>query len=143
MPILYENVLSKSPEKTVAVAKIKTGVGCVLFNETWVTIVDNTTQYIGTKILVVTTLYDEFQKPLDGKSVNVWHKLDTGAWEKIRTAIIGTTSDFGLPLHGRADIYYTLSKGGTHTFYVEFLGDDIYEGCAKGAVRAFVKCSAC
>lgn len=141
-PLLYENVFGKSPEKAVAAAKIKTNIGCYLFDEAYKTKIEGTTQYVGTKITVVAVLYDEFGNPLDGKSVDIYHRLDTGAVEKIRAVVIGTTSDHGTPSHGGADIYYTLVKAGTHTFYAQFLGDDKYEGCEK-AVRAFAKCSVC
>jgi len=141
-PLLYENVFGTSPERTVSAAKIKTSVGCYLFNEAWNTRIENTTQYVGTKITVAVSLYDEFAKPLDGKSVDIYHRLDTGSLEKIRTVVIGTTSDHGTPGHGGADIYYTLSKGGTHTFYAQFAGDDTYEGCSK-EVKAFARCAVC
>jgi hypothetical protein len=138
IPLIYENVFGKSAERVVSAAKIKTSVGCYLFDEKWEKRIENTTQYVGTKITVVVTLYDEFGYPLNGKSVDIYHKLDTGTPEKIRTVTIGTTSDHGKPSSGGADIYYTLTKAGTHTFYAQFAGDDTYEGCEK-AVRAFAK----
>ena len=143
IPLIYENVFSKSTEKAVAAAKVKTKIYCYLFNEAFKTNIENTTQYVGTKITVVATLYDEFNKPLDGKSVDIYHRLDTGTVEKIRTVVIGTTSDHGIPSHGGADIYYTLAKAGTHTFYTQFAGDDTYEGCSK-EVKAFARpCAVC
>jgi hypothetical protein len=91
----------------------------------------------------VAVLVDEFGRSLDGKSVDIYHRVDTGAAEKIRTVTIGTTSDRGKPSHAGADIYYTLNKAGTHTFYAQFAGDETYEGCTK-EVKAFAKpCSSC
>jgi len=142
-PLLYENVFGTSVTKAVGATKIKTKISCYLFDEAYTTKIEDTTQYVGTKITVVATLYDEFVYPLDGKSVDIYHQLDTGTIEKIRTVVIGTTSDHGKPSHGGADIYYTLAKAGTHKFYAQFLGDDKYEGCSK-AVKAFARqCSAC
>lgn len=132
-PLIYENVFGTSTQRTVSAEKIGVSIGCMLFNEAWNTRIEGTTQKVGTKITIVTTLYDEYGHPLNGKAVDIYHRLGTGAWEKIRTVTIGTTSDHGTPSSGGADIYYTLSEAGTHTFYADFPGDDTYAGCGKAA----------
>jgi hypothetical protein len=122
----------------VAAVKVKTSLGCYLFDEAWQTRVENTTQLVGARVTVAVTLYDEFGKPLNGKAVDIYHRLNSGAWEKIRTVTVGSTSDHGMPSSGGADVIYTLANAGTHSFYAEFLGDDYYEGCPSAVSRLAV-----
>lgn len=144
MPILYEHVFGKSAEKTVAAKKIGTILSFSLLDESGTKSVENTTLYVGTKIVLFVGLDDENHLPLKGKNVDIYHKLDTGAWEKIKTVVTGTTNEAAMPIgSGQATAYYTLAKAGTHTFYAYFAGDDTYEGCEKEA-KAFAKrCSVC
>jgi len=141
-PILFENVFGTSSERVVTAAKTPTSVGCALYNEAWKTRIEGATLIVGTRITVVATLYDLVggvpTNPLNGKAVDIYHKLDTGTPEKIKTVTIGTTSDHGVPSSGGADVYYTLAAAGKHTFYAVFAGDTLYEGCDK-EVKAFAK----
>jgi hypothetical protein len=138
IPLLYENVFSKSPEKGLTATKIPTKFAWLsLLSEDTYTDYENKTLYVGTVVRVCA--YLQYQKPdgtwtsLENKKalVHFFHKLDTGAWEDLGT---GDTPR-------SASIYeklYTLAKAGAHRFYAEFPGDDTYEGCKK-AVRAFAK----
>jgi len=98
-----------------------------------------TVLYVGTTITVRIGVYspDEGKfvatRDLSGALVSnciyIWHKLDTGAWEKLWTGNIGVDDTIDRP--------YTITKAGTHTFYMEFTGTDKYAGCA-GSVDAKV-----
>lgn len=132
MPILYEQVFSKSPEKAVTAQKKPTSI---LF-DLWLgdppirgmgTIISGTTQTVGTKITLSALLRSD-GKTLPGKEVDFYHKINGGAWAKDATVVVDT--------YGYAEIGYSLPVAGTHTWYAEFKGDAEYHGCAK-AVKAF------
>jgi hypothetical protein len=130
--------LGRSAAVNVAAVKVKSDLRIYLFDEAWKTRVENTTQLVGTRITIVITLNDEFGRSMDGKSVDIYHSLNGGPWEKIRTVVTYQTSDHGTPAHAGADIIYTLAKAGTHTFYAEFAGDEYYEGCPSTASKLTV-----
>jgi len=134
IPLIYENVFGRSPERAVSARKIGTILYFYLLDETGTKSVENTTQVVGTKIVLFIGLDDENHRPLKGKNVDIYHRIDTGPWEKIKTVVTGTTNEAGMAIGtGQATAYYTLAKAGTHTFYAEFAGDDTYEGCEKQA----------
>jgi len=138
-PLLYENVFSKSPEAGMSATKKPTSITCYLWDEGRTTRLEGQTVFVGTKIRIDFGLWDRSKnyQGLPGKTARLFHRLDTGAWEKI---FEGKPND---PEPHWYYVFYTLSKAGTHTFYTEFLGDDEYEGCEKAA-RAFAKrCSVC
>ena len=133
VPLLYENVFAKSPEKKVVAAKIPTRFAWLsLLNEDATEVLEDKTVYVGTVVRIAA--YLQYQKPdgtwasLENKkgSVRFYHKLDNGAWEDLGTGDTPRSPSLYEKL-------YTLSKAGTHTFYAEFPGDDIYEGCSKQA----------
>jgi hypothetical protein len=140
IPLLYENVFSKSPEVSVSGTKKPTSISCYLWDEGRTTHLEGQTVFVGTKIRIEFALWDRSKnyQALPGKTARLFHRLDTGAWEKI---FEGTPNAPELgPSYYK--FVYTLPKAGTHAFYTEFVGDDEYEGCEK-AVRAFVKCTVC
>jgi hypothetical protein len=138
IPLIYENVFGKSAEKSVSARKIGTILSFSVLDETGTRSVENTTQIVGTKIVLFVGLDDENHLPLRGKNVDIYHRINT-TLEKIKTVVTGTTNEAGMAIGaGQATAYYTLAKAGTHTFYAQFAGDDTYEGCEK-AVRAFAK----
>ena len=142
IPLLYENVFSKSPEKAITAQKIPTKLECKLLNLGRYEYPSGAVVYVGTEILVYANLY--YQKPggtwdwLPGKTINVYHRLNTGSWEKIGTITTGVED----PGYGWGTLKYKLVAAGKHTFYNEFPGDATYVGCEK-AVRAFAKRSSC
>lgn len=125
MSILYENIFGKSVEKSVIGQKKPTRVYVYLLP--WPAGIGVTpyppeqTLYVGTEICVRVLIMGG--DPLAGisKPIDIHHRLNAGAWEKLTTV----TTD---PAVG-ADYKYTLTKAGTHTFYAEFKGDAVYEGC--------------
>jgi len=145
IPLIYENVFSKSPEKSVAAALKPTDLGLDLLDEAGVNSVVGKSLYVGTKISVDAWMVwidaggGRNTSGMSGKVVNVWHKVGTGAYAKIGTITLGTWPA-GSGNEGR--LIYTLTQAGTHTFYAEFPGDSEYAGCKK-AVLAFAKCPVC
>jgi len=90
-------------------------------------VIEGATVKVGTRVLFVGALYTEpFYTPLSGKPVTVYHRLNTGPWEKLAT--ITTGSQAGQPSHGFY-IIYEIPKAGSHSFYAEFAGDEMYAGC--------------
>jgi len=124
---------SVSPERALTGKKYETYAGLALFDETWTRRIEDTTQFVGTRILLVGTLHAEPKytcyADMEGLSLDVYHRLNTGPWEKIRTVKLGVTSDTGKPAACGIDVYYTLAKPGTHTFQLRFAGTDKYAGC--------------
>ena len=58
-----------------------------------------------------------------GKDASVYHRLNTGAWERIYVA--------GWVVEETHDIPHTIPKAGTHTFYMEWPGTAKYAGCGS------------
>lgn len=91
-----------------------------------------TVLYVGTKITVRMGIYStdegKFISP-NPAPVTLWHKLDAAAWEKLWVGGWAAADVF--------DFTYTLPKSGTHTFYIEWPGTDVYAGC-EGGVHAKV-----
>lgn len=129
---LYEHVFGTSSQKAVTAQKIPTSVGIGLFDSNWTTSIENSNQYVGTQIVVVTTLYDKLSPahPLDGKVVEIHYKIDAGAEQKFN---LTTNSDTvtGTPSHGGASTKFTLTQAGTYIFWAYYPGDAQYEGCKK------------
>ena len=115
-------------------------MGALLWDEGRTTRMEGKTVFVGTKLRVEADLYEviDGMRLISGKTIKIYHRLDTGAWEVIFN---GTENapDLG---GGWYKVFYTLAKAGVHTFYAEFLGDEEYAGCKK-AVRAFAKCRVC
>ena len=141
MPILYESY-SVSPEKGLTAQKIPTRTAIYLWDvadgKIVYTSVEGTTQFVGKQIAIVATMHAK----VDGHAhypdmcyskIHIYHKLNTGPWELMRTVEICRTSEAGAPSHGGADIFYTLTKAGTHTFYAKYDGTDKYAGSSKAA----------
>jgi len=88
-----------------------------------------TVLYVGQTITVRMGIYSpdegKYISPLP-QNVTLWHKLDTGAWEKLWVG--GWALDPAFPLF---DWAYKLAKAGTHTFYAEWPGTDVYAGCEE------------
>jgi hypothetical protein len=136
IPLIYENVFAKSPEQSISAAKIRTTLEINLLRLDRSAYPPDAVVPVGTEILVYANLLYE-KSPgvwdfLPGKTINVYHRLDTGTWEKIGTITSGSEGG------GWGTLKYKLAKAGKHTFYNEFPGDDTYEGCGE-TVRAFVK----
>lgn len=130
MPILWEQVFSKSPEVGLTAQKKPTKMFISLWNEAGTERMEDKTVYVGTTILVRTGLFREpWYTGLDGKRHIIYHRLNTGAWEKIFDRTV--TGNF-------AEVKYTPASAGKHSFYSEFPGDAEYEGCSK-AVRVFAR----
>jgi hypothetical protein len=93
---------------------------------------------VGTQIVLYATLYKSMNGAWGGiergKPVSFYHRLNTGTWEKIGTVNTGTCATRPEACgSGNASVLYTLAGAGTHSFYAEFAGDDVYEGCPTTA----------
>lgn len=155
MALLYENVFGKSVERSVTTAKRPVAVGLGLFDEKYTKRIENTTLYTGTKILIVVTLHEKvdgymcknpdiYPESTDRQPVDVYHRVNGGAWEKLFTVTTGVTSDIGKPAGCGADKYYTLMSVGKHDFYAEYKGNAYLEGCSSKVVSSLAKpCSVC
>lgn len=139
MSILYESY-GQSPEKRISAQLRPTLIGLYLFDEAYAKSMEGETVFVGTKITIVTTLHEKtngatcknpayYPESTENQPVDVFHRVDGGAWEKIFTVTISQTSDHGSPSHCGADKYYTLSKAGTHDFYAKYGGNAYLEGC--------------
>jgi len=130
-------------------------VGCALFDEAKKTRIEDTTLYTGTKITIVVSLHeksdgascrnpDYFPESTDKQPVDVYHRVEGGAWEKLFTVTTGVTSDHASPAHCGADKYYTLAATGKHEFYAYYAGNAYLEGCKSKVAKSFARqCSAC
>jgi hypothetical protein len=85
-----------------------------------------TVLYVGTTITIRVGVYS----PDEGKwisplpqNVLIYRKIDAGAYERIWAGSWTATDTF--------DVSYKLAKAGTHTFYAEFPGTDVYAGCEE------------
>ena len=124
MPILYESY-AKSGEAVVTGQKKPTKMFMFLFDEAGIIRQEGKTLYVGTKILIRTALMREpWNTSLDRKIHRIYHRLNTGAWTKIADK----TATYNFIEH-----LFTIEKAGTHSFYAEFPGDAVYEGCKKAA----------
>jgi len=131
MPILYEHVFSKSPERVVTVAKKPTSLVIDLLNEGKTASIKDTTQWVGTPFVVYGSLWSSATGAyVKDKTVRLMKRVNTGAWTEIAKVSTGTSGIF--------EWKGTLSPAGTHTYQWIFDGDDEYEGCAK-AVRLFAR----
>lgn len=128
-PLLYESY-SKSSEVYVTAAKAPTKVLIVLWkmDTTETERAEGKTYPVGTVIRARATLnylVDTVPYSLPNKTLDFYHRLDTGTWEKIASK----TTDAS----GNAQVDYTMAAGGKHSFYASFAGDASYEGCEKGS----------
>ena len=125
-PILYESY-AKGPEMAVTAKKMTTYLLSTLsrkIDTTLETIVGEEVP-VGTVAIIGATLYDETDKTVPNKPIDIYHRLGTGAYSKIGTQ----TTD----AYGHIGMNYTLAEMGIHTFYCQFPGDAQYEGCAKSS----------
>jgi len=117
---------SKSPEVSLNAQKKPTAINISLLDTTLTQNLAGKTLFVGTRIFVSSGLHwidaAGAYHSLWGKRHIHYHRVNTGAWEKIHDAITGSSSNELL-------LDYTITKAGTHTFYSEFLGDDEYLGC--------------
>lgn len=116
---------SKSVERAVNAQKYPTRVIFYLQRSDGVDI-DGTTQYVGLGIRLRPVLEyqgaDAVWRWLSSKNMDIYHRLDTGAWEKLGTVTQGASGVYG-------DYNTTLPVAGKHTYYAEFPGDAYYAGC--------------
>jgi len=124
-PILYESY-AKGPEMKISAEKVKTILLTALgyrHDSTWESL-ENQTVPVGSNIEISGTLYTSAYVKVPGdKLINIYHKVGSGAYEKIGSPSTDAQSNIRF--------IYTLAQQGIHTFYAEFPGDDSYEGCAK------------
>jgi hypothetical protein len=137
MPIIYESYavtrkgrLSKTPEVQMTANKIPTQTMMYLWDENATTRLEGATVYVGTTIIIRVGVVAQGVF-IGGKTINIWRKVDTGAYE-----IISSVSPSMPP--GTYDVKMTFLKSGLYAFYAEFPGDDQYAGCLKTA-KAFVR----
>jgi len=131
--ILFEDVFATSPEKAIAAAKKPSTIMFDIFEPPLPirgikSPISGATKFVGATIALSANLYskvDTTVTPLTGKVVNIYHKVDTGPYEKIGSPTVDS--------YGYAEITHVLAAKGTHTYYAEFPGDSEYEGCAQKA----------
>ena len=124
MPITYEQVFSKSVEKVITAQKKPTEARCWLFDEAGTINLEGSTQWVNTKITIRVAVYEKLNGLTSiSKPLNIYHRVDTGAWTKIAT-VTPTVPP------GSYDYKYTLDSAGTHSFYSEFAGDATHAGCS-------------
>ena len=156
MPILYENVLGTSVTRAVAAAKRPVAVGIALWDAAQTIRIENTTKFTGTKISIDVTLHEfvdgghscknpaYYPESTQKQPVDVYHRLEGGAWEKLFTVTTSVTSDHGTPAGCGADKYYTVMGVGKHEFYAYYAGNVYLEGCKSKVAKSFARqCSAC
>lgn len=133
MPIIYEKVFGKSPERAVTAAKKPTQVGCSLWDITRSKRIEDTTIPVGTTIEVDADIWEKTNglSPLNGKLLKLYHRLNTGTPELLDQATSVPPNDGGLGA-GWVRWNYTITQAGKHTFYVVFDGDAVYKGCQAG-----------
>ena len=140
MSILYETY-AKSPEKGLTGEKIPTKAYLYLKDKKTEEIIEDTTQFVGNEIDVAVILHRWYEpgagymcvfknaypieQVTEGKLVNIYHRLNGGAWAKIGSVTISR----GCGGH----LYYTLTQAGTHDFYAKFEGTAYLAGCEKAA----------
>lgn len=136
-PFAYETYsLSKSPEKVIKAEKIPTKASIFLLPSPAGIGVEpyppDAIVPVGTRIVIRCCLSRRVNglTLLPGKPLDVRHRLNTGSWELLKR--VTSTSPMCV------DVEYTIAKGGKHTFYIEFPGDDTYAGCSK-AVKTFAR----
>ena len=128
-PILYESY-AKGPEMSVTAKKMPTKLATTLgrtVDTTWESL-EGKEVPMGTVVEIAGTLYwvdaaGVQSKVEGGKTINISHKVGTGAYSVIKTLTTDANSNFKTT--------YTLGETGIHTFQCEFPGDDKYEGCAQ------------
>lgn len=124
----------------VTASKRPTFASLYLFDEAWKNRLEGATVYTGTKITIVVTLYEKtdgltcknpdfYPESAEKQPVDVYHRVNGGAWEKLFTVTTSVTSDHQAPSHCGADKYYTLTAPGKHEFYAEYAGNAFLEGC--------------
>lgn len=93
-----------------------------LFDGTGSKRMEGATVYVGTKILLRTALMQPpWNTGLVNKPHDIYHRVDAGDWERLVRSIPVETNF--------AELLYTLPSAGAHSFYAEFVGDDVYAGC--------------
>lgn len=135
--------LVRSLERAITALKIKTSLALGIFKPDLSEELTGKTVNVGTEIVLYATLYKSINGGWEhierGKPVSFYHRLNTGAWEKIGTVNTGTCATRPEACgRGNASVLYTLAKAGTHSFYAEFLGDDVYEGCPSAEMKVSV-----
>jgi len=131
-PLLYESY-SKSAEQYVTAAKVPTAIAMVLWKMDGTTETERAegkTYPVGSVIRIRGSLdwvdTAGVRHSLAGKTVDFYHRLDTGTAEKIGSK----TSDAS----GMSSFDYAMGSGGKHTFWMQFAGDASYEGCEEGSL---------
>jgi len=127
---------SKSPEVALGAKKYPTRAHCSLrptpTRPETEPYPPGTVLYVGTKISIRIGVYS----PDEGKYISprpsnvlIFRKINDEPWERIWAGswVIGAQY-LGFELF---DVAYTIDRPGTHTFYSEFQGTDIYQGCGS------------
>lgn len=131
MSILYESY-AKSPTVKVTAQKRPSKFEPATLTDEAGRSVAGTTQYVGTKVVFGSKLYDPVAvEVLVGKLVRIMRQLNTGAWTKIGEVRTGGVGQVVFP--------YTLTAPRVNSFRCEWDGDVIYEGCDSKAVKSFVR----
>lgn len=143
MPIIYESYAT-STQKVASAQKRPVNIGIYLYDETWTTNVENMSLFTGAKILIVVTLGEKvngssckdpavYPESTSRQPIDVYHRLESGAWEKLFTLTTGADVQVGKVGWCAANRLYTLMGVGNHSFYAEFKGNDYLQGCGKEA----------
>jgi len=116
---------SKSIEVAVNAQKRATDTKIYLWNEALTERMEDKTVFTGTTIVTRVGIYSPGEgKWVTGRTINVYHKIDTGAPE-VSTVTPSATGP------GTADLKWWLTKGGKHTFWADWPGDEYYAGCGS------------
>lgn len=139
--ITYESVFGKTPEVTIAAQKKPTAIYIYLWDEGRRDRREGQTVFVGTTIRVEASLWEKLNglTGLLGKPIKIYHRLEPGAWEEVFS---GTPNVAALGPNWYLKTY-TVPKAGTHIFYAEFFGDDVYEGCLKEVRTLARRCPSC
>jgi len=127
-PLLYESY-AKSSEQYVTAAKVVTKLLIVLWKMDGTTETERAegkTYPVGSVIRVRTQLQDPAGKAIPNKTIDFYHRLNTGTAVKIGSK---TTDASGL-----CTMDFTIAAAGKQTFYTSFAGDAGYEGCEEGSL---------
>lgn len=125
MPILYENRFSRSVDAAVTAQKRPTESKIYLWNEAKTERMEGKTVYTGTVIYVRVGIFSPTEgKFIGDRTINIYRKVGTGEPFKVGTVTSNETP-------GTVDFKQILMDAGIITYYCEFTGDALYEGCSK------------
>lgn len=111
---------AKSAERHVTAGKKPTTIRFFLNDPDTAESLDGKTVSVGKKVRLATILNETGGPQLFGMRHKIYHRVGAGAWETIVDKVVDTVWEL-----------YTIAEAGLHTFYAEFPGDAMYEGCKK------------